>query len=270
MGHDFTLMKKPAKKNQIEHVRENQAYWDGMANDWVSAGERSWKQKTPTWGIWGISETHLNLLPPDMSNMKTIELGCGTGYVSSWMNSRGAEVVGIDNSLNQLQTAEQLRRKYDLDIKFIHANAEEVHYPDSHFDFAISEYGAAIWCDPFIWIPEAYRLLKPGGQLTFLGTHPLALITTPLDGSKCDETLHRPYFGLHILDWRNVDIDPGGIEFNLTHSDWFSLFNETGFEVLDYLELQAPKVESEDKFSIPASWAKSWPSEQVWKLRKRA
>ena len=39
-------------------------------------------------------------------------------------------------------------------------------------------------------------------------------------------------------------------------------------KALDYLELQAPE-DAEDRFGFPASWARRWPSEQVWKLRKR-
>jgi hypothetical protein len=31
-------------------------------------------------------------------------------------------------------------------------------------DLAVSEYGASIWCDPHRWIPEAHRLLRPGGR----------------------------------------------------------------------------------------------------------
>ena len=34
---------------------------------------------------------------------------------------------------------------------------------DASFDLAISEYGAAIWCDPYRWIPEAARLLRGSG-----------------------------------------------------------------------------------------------------------
>ena len=55
----------------------------------------------------------------------------------------------------------------------VHGNAERVPYPDASFDLAISEYGAAIWCDPYAWIPEAARLLRPGGRLVFLGNHTL-------------------------------------------------------------------------------------------------
>ena len=43
------------------------------------------------------------------------------------------------------------------------------------FDLAFSEYGAAIWCDPYRWIPEAARMLRPGGWLIFLGGPPAAL-----------------------------------------------------------------------------------------------
>lgn len=251
-----------------EHVQVNRSYWDRVASEWVSSGERSWQQDAPSWGIWGLPESELNLLPEDMRGMKAIELGCGTAYVSAWMARRGAEIVGIDNSAEQLKTAEQLMTHHGLNLTLIHGNAESVPYPDASFDFAISEYGAAIWCNPSLWLPEAHRLLKPGGYLTFLGTHPLVIVASPLNGDHCDRHFHRPYFDVGRQDWRNVEIDPGGIEFNLTHSGWLKLFRETGFEVIDYLELKAPAT-TKVQFSIPGNWAHNWPSEQVWKLKKR-
>ena len=250
-----------------EHVAENRRYWDAMAAEWVDGAERGWKADAPAWGCWNIPETELGLLPADMSGMHAIELGCGTAYVASWLARRGAQVVGIDNSAQQLATAERLAAEHKIPLTLLHGNAETVPYPDEHFDFAISEYGAAIWCDPKIWIPEAHRLLKPGGELAFLGNSPLAMITTPPDGGDNGTTLHRSYFELYRLDWTASPEDPGGIEFNLPISGWLRLFRETGFEVVDYLELQAPKG-SADRYGTPGEWAHSWPAEQVWKLRK--
>ena len=249
-----------------EHVAHNRAFWNAMAGDWNEPGERSWKQDVPTWGNWGVSDDQAPLLPLDMRGIRAIELGCGTGYVSAWMTRRGAKVVGIDNSEQQLATAKRLRQEHALEITFIHGNAEEVPYPDGSFDFAVSEYGAAIWCDPYRWIPEARRLLRPGGRLVFLGTHPLAVVCSPEDGSPCDDRLHRSYLDMHVQDYRRVAVDPGGVEFNLSHSGWLRLFRETGLQVIDYLELAAPPTATDDQFSIPADWAKRWPSEQVWKL----
>ena len=90
-----------------------------------------------------------------MSGMRPIELGCGTAYVFSWLARRGAEVVGIDNSEKQLATAQRLAKEHGVPLTLHHGNAETVPYPNQHFDFAISEYGAAIWCDRKLWIPEA-------------------------------------------------------------------------------------------------------------------
>ena len=42
-------------------------------------------------------------------------------------------------------------------------------YPDGSFDFVVSEYGACLWADPRRWVPEAARLLKPGGTLMMIG-----------------------------------------------------------------------------------------------------
>jgi SAM-dependent methyltransferase len=260
---------KESKPDPAHHIRENRAHWDAHAAEWVASGERAWASPEPYWGNWNIPEQELRILPRDMSGLDAIELGCGTAYVSAWMARRGARVVGIDNSERQLQTARRLAKQHGIELTLLHGNAEAVPYPDASFDFAVSEYGAAIWCDPHVWVPEAHRLLRPSGDLVFLGSTPLSMICTPLSGAACEPHLHRAYFGLHKLDWTEVEIDPGGVEFNLPISEWLRLFRETGFDVLDFQELRAPESAGGLSFAVPADWAKRWPSEQVWKLRKR-
>ena len=91
-----------------DHVVENRRHWDDNAANWVASGERAWAQSEPTWGIWGIPNSELSLLPADMDGLRAIELGCGTGYVAAWMRMRGATVYAIDNSEQQLATARRL------------------------------------------------------------------------------------------------------------------------------------------------------------------
>lgn len=252
------------------HVAENQRFWDEYAPEWVASGQRLWASE-PQWGAWGIPESELGLLAADLTGQRAIELGCGTGYVSAWLRRRGASVHAIDNSEQQLATARRLAAEHGIDdIEWVLGNAESIDQPDRSFDLAISEYGAAIWCDPFVWIPEAHRLLRPGGRLVFLGNHPLALLCSDEAGEHpVGERLVRDYFGLRVCDWTAAIKDPGGIEFNLPISEWMRLFRDSGFDVVDYLELQAPATADGQQFETPAEWAKRWPSEQVWKLRKR-
>lgn len=250
-----------------EYVRNNRDHWNRDAANWVAAGERHWAGEA-AWGMWEIPEAELNVLPGDMTNMRTIELGCGTGYVSGWMVSRGAIATGIDVSTEQLATARRLADQHGAALELIEGNAEQVPRAGATFDMAISEYGAAIWADPYVWIPEAWRLLKPDGQLIFLGSHPLAMITQDwATENPVSRQLHEPYFGMRRFDW-NYDGD-AGTEFNLPISDWIQLFNDTGFEILEYHELQAPEPSSEVRFFASAEWSHDYPSEQLWKLRKR-
>lgn len=252
------------------HVAENRRHWDATADRWVVAGERAWSRAEPTWGIWGVADADLSLLPADMTGLDAIELGCGTGYVSAWMHRRGASVCAVDISAEQLATATRLADVHEIDdIAWVQCNAEAVPRPDATFDFAVSEYGAAIWCDPAQWIPEAHRLLRTGGRLVFLGHHPLAMICmSPAGDEPAGTTLQRPYFGLGQLDWTDAIEDPGGIEFNLTISAWMALFRTTGFEVEDYVEVRAPDTAAGEEFWMPAEWSQRYPCEQVWFLRK--
>ena len=253
-----------------EHVAENRRYWNAMAEDWVVPGERRWGQDA-CWGTWAIPNSDLSLLVDDMAGQRAIELGCGTGYVSAWMRRRGASVYAIDNSESQLMTARRLCDVHQLDaIEWVHGSAETVPQPDGSFDFAISEYGAAIWCEPASWISEAHRLLRPGGELIFLGHHPLAMVCTPMDGSpSANDRLERSYFDLGRLDWRDDVDEPGGIEFNLPISAWIKLFHDTGFDIIDYIEIRAPESATGTNGTVSAEWAKRFPSEQVWRIRKR-
>lgn len=261
---------KRSEGGASRHTDVNRAHWNGTAELWVAAGERLWAADEPTWGIWGVPESELHMLPEDMRGMDAVELGCGTGYVSSWMARRGARVTGIDVSEAQLATARRLAGEHGVDITLVHGDAERTPFADASFDFAISEYGAAIWCDPHVWVAEAARILRPGGRLVFLGNHPMVFVCSPLDGSPVVGRLIRPYFDLHRIDWTEVPIDPGGIEFTLPISGWFALFRRLGLEVEGFLEPRPAQGGSELRFFVDADWAHSWPSEQVWKLRKAA
>ena len=251
-----------------DYIRENRAHWDAQADDYAVAGQRHWAAEEISWGIWSIPESEARLLPGSVEGLDVIELGCGTAYVSAWLARRGARVTGIDNSPRQLATARALQQEHGLDFPLILGQAESVPLPDASFDLAISEYGAAIWADPYKWIPEAARLLRPGGQLVFLGNGTLLMLCVEAyeaDG-VADERLKRDYFGMHRFKWPDSD----GVEFHLGYGDWIRLLRGSGFEIEDLVELRPPEGATTSYDFVDAAWARRWPSEEVWKARRRA
>ncbi len=247
-----------------DYVLRNRLKWDDWAPKWVAAGERNWAQAEPTWGMWGIPEADLRLLD-DVDGKDTIELGCGTAYVSAWLARRGARPVGIDNSAGQLETARRLQKEHGLEFPLIHGNGESVPFPDASFDLVISEYGVATWADPYAWIPEASRLLRPGGRLEFMATGQLLMLCSPeLDSEPAGDRLVRDLFGLHRVDWPD---DPS-TEFALPHGQWIKLLRSNGFEIEDLIEIQAPEDATTRFEYVGPEWARRWPSEEVWKARK--
>jgi SAM-dependent methyltransferase len=250
-----------------EHVARNRSYWDAMADDWVAPGRRNWQQAEPHWGVWQIPESETQLLPADLAGKDVIELGCGTAYLSAWLARRGAKPVGIDNSAKQLETARAFQREFGLEFPLIHGNAENVPFPDGTFDLAISEYGAAIWADPYKWIPEAARILRPGGQLIFLGNGVLFMLTVPdtdAEGPATDRLI-RDYFGMYRFEWPGED----SVEFHLGYGDTIRLLRSSGFEVEDLIELRPPEGATTRFPYVSSEWSRRWPSEEVWKARKR-
>lgn len=245
----------------------NRDYWDARADDWIARGEANWDAAEPSWGLFAVAEEELRLLPPSLSGAATLELGCGTGYVSSWLVRRGAQAVGIDNSERQLATARRLAEKHGLAISFVHGDAQRLPFDDESFDFAITEYGAVTWCDPHRWVAEAARVLRPGSRLVVFGGSPWVTVCTPPDGAAADTVLHRDYFGLGRTDWGEVAIDPGGVSHDLPVSEWFALFAGSGFRIERFLEVRAPE-DGRDSAYVTASWARRFPSEQAWVLTR--
>ena len=248
----------------VDYVIRNRRQWDRWARDYEEPGRRRWSEKEASWGEWGVPESQLKLLPSDVSGWDVIELGCGTGYVSAWLARRGATPVGIDNSEAQLQTARRLQREHGIEFPLIHGNAEDVPAREASFDLAISEYGASIWCDPYRWIPEAARLLRPGGRLVFLVNGVLAMLTTPDEENvPAADRLLRPYFGMHRFEWS----DDESVEFHLPHGEMIALLRNCGFAVEALVEIRPPDGSTTRSPFITLDWAQRWPCEEVWKAR---
>lgn len=252
------------KDKLAEYVLRNRAAWDEMSKDYVTAGHKAW-QEEPHWGIWRIPESDLGLLP-DVRNKDVVELGCGTAYFSSWLARLGARITGVDNSEAQLKTAHELQNKFDLHFPLIHGDASHVPLPDACCDLIISEYGASIWCDPYDWIPEASRLLRPNGQLIFLVNSTILMMCVPDDDNMpAQNELLRDYFEMHRFEFPGSE----SVEFHLGYGDWIRLLRANNFEIENLVELRPSENASTPYSFVTSEWARRWPSEEIWVVKKK-
>jgi SAM-dependent methyltransferase len=247
-----------------DYVEQNVANWTRANAEYTdTSAERAWAQGEITWGIWSLPESDLDVLG-DVSGLDIIELGCGTAYFSSWLARRGARVVGVDPTPAQLETARRMQRETGIEFELIEGIGEDVPKPDASFDVVHSEYGASIWADPYSWIPEASRLLRPGGRLIFLCNSTLVELTMTLERASTE--LQRPQRGMHKHEWP----DTHEVEFHIAHSAWIDLLRANGFEIERLVELYAPEGATTHTYYtyVTAEWAQQWPCEEIWVARK--
>ena len=251
---------------RASEVALNRALWAVMNERFTdAAAEEMWARPAVVWGLFAVAESDLCVLG-DVRGLDVVELACGTAYLSAWLTRAGAGVVAVDLSGEQLATARRLQQKLGPVFPLVQADAERVPLAGGGFDLVVSEHGAAAWCDPERWLPEAARLLRPGGRLVFLTNSHVSALCVPTEEGVAGERLVRGKREAYRVHWPG-----GGIEFHPSHGDWLRLLREAGFVVNDLREIYAPPDgEDHPHYEIVSSaWAARWPAEELWVATRR-
>ncbi len=251
----------PARRR---HESLNQAFWNAESADYQARHGDQLAVHGAAWGIWQIPEAELGILG-DVADRDVVELGCGAAQWSIALARRGARPVGVDLSEAQLAHARRLQADAGVTFPLVHASAEAVPLPEASFDVAFCDHGAFTFGDPFATVPEASRLLRDGGLLAFSMSTPLLDICWPPDADEVTDRLSLDYFGLHEVPTGESD----HVEFNLGYGDWIRLFRRSGLAVEDLVELRpAADATSSYRTEVARAWARRWPMEHIWKVRR--
>jgi SAM-dependent methyltransferase len=246
---------------RASEIALNRALW-GVINARFTdaAAEELWVRPDMVWGLFAVTERDLGVLG-DVRRLHVVELACGTAYFSAWLTRAGANVVAVDLSGEQLTTARRLQQQLGPVFPLIQGDAERVPLVGGRFDLVVSEHGAAAWCDPERWLPEAARLLRPGGRLVFLTNSHLSALCVPPEEGVAGERLVRGQREAYRVRWPG-----GGIEFHPSHGDWVRLLRGSGFVVQALHEIYAPSDSGDHPFYeiVSGAWAARWPAEELW------
>jgi SAM-dependent methyltransferase len=241
-------------------AEHNRAVWDRRADDYQAQHCEFIGRPEPRWGMWQLPESELEILG-DVAGKDVLELGCGAAQWSILLAAQGAHCVGLDNSARQLEHA----RAAGADFPLVHASAEEVPLPGASFDVVFCDHGGTTFADPYRTVPEAARLLRPGGLLAFSHSAPFTMCCWSDDWERVERSLTRPYFGMHRFD----DDPEEPVEYNLPYGEWIRLFRENGFRIEALVEIRPPDgAETTYRSADETEWARSWPMEEIWKCRR--
>jgi ubiquinone/menaquinone biosynthesis C-methylase UbiE len=108
------------------------------------------------------------------SNMKVLDVACGTGNLAIPASRKGADVTGIDIAPNLIEQAQANAAAEGLNAKFEVGDAEALPYQDGKFDLVMTMFGAMFAPRPDVTASELKRVCKPGGRIAMANWTPAA------------------------------------------------------------------------------------------------
>ena len=246
------------------HAAHNRERWDAESDAYQERhGAQLADSGGAAWGVWQIPESELRALG-EVADRDVLEFGCGAAQWSIALAVQGARVTGLDNSARQLEHARSLMAQAGVDFPLVHGSAESTGLRDASFDIVFCDHGAMSFADPHRTVPEAARLLRPGGLLAFSMHTPIIDMVWDWGADHPGDRLLFDYWSLHMRE------DPGEpLGFQLPYGTWIRLFRESGLVVEDLIELRpAADATSSYREEVDRDWARRWPMEHIWRARR--
>ena len=201
--------------------------------------------------------------PQRLEGMRILDLGSGSGrdcYLLAQMVGETGYVLGVDMTDEQLEVANRHvdwhREKFGFansNVEFVKGYIEQLDklgLEDNSFDIIVSNCVINLSPDKEAVLREAYRLLKPGGELYFSDVYsdrrvPEALINDPVLYGEClsgalywndfqNLAKQAGFLDPRLVEDRPLDIGDGDIQAKIGHIGFYSatyrLFKLEGLE----------------------------------------
>ena len=261
-----------ARSTQSDRVRTvqwsrldlNRRGWDERADRYQhEVGGEAMYGGEIRWGPNRFFEEPLGVLE-ELKNRDVLEVGCGAAQFGIELARRGARVVGIDLSGEQIRHARANIKSAGVTMKALRRNAEKTQLPDGSFDVVVSDFAAG-FMDLEALFREIARVLRPGGYCALSWTSPILDCMT---GAGEPPLLSFKYSYFDRTPWVDGGRD-STYEFKRTYGDWVRAFAGAGLVLEDLVEPQTPRGQTHLEWPN-FRWERTSivPGTCIWKARK--
>lgn len=143
----------------------NNAIYDLIGDDWYAADASPFamlRAEGKTKNPWVAQEIEATSGP---GKKRILDIGCGAGFLSNFLATKGHLVSGIDASAPSLDLAK--RMDCTASVEYTHADAYSLPYSSGQFDVVCAMDFLEHVAQPERVVAEASRVLKPGGTFFF-------------------------------------------------------------------------------------------------------
>jgi SAM-dependent methyltransferase len=121
------------------------------------------------------AEEFVDRLPIPMGS-RVLDVACGSGNLAVPAARKGAHVWGVDIAPNLLEQARQRILEEGLTATFEEGDAEQLPYPEAHFDVVMTMFGAMFAPRPDRVAAELARVCRPGGLIAMANWTPESFV----------------------------------------------------------------------------------------------
>lgn len=136
-----------------------QNYWDYRSESYNNGVIENSEEERNAW------RDMLSKSIEGKKGLKVLDVGTGPGFLALLFAEMENEVTAVDLSNNMLEKARKNALKKSLNVNFLHGDAENLQFPDEHFDIVVNKYLLWTLPDPKKALAEWRRVLKNGGKM---------------------------------------------------------------------------------------------------------
>lgn len=159
--------------DSTDKQRKTRAYFDAHSTFWHDVYD------APTYAGYRLRKQRDYVLQAVQKNVpvsgQILDLGCGAGVVAISLAQAGYRVSGVDIAPKMIAIAQRLAQEQSINVDFRVGFAENLAYPDAHFNALVALGLLANVPDDERALQEIGRVLQPGGHLWVTMPNALAL-----------------------------------------------------------------------------------------------